>query len=514
MKKALNYVVGLVIVAAGIGYFLFQPSSNLPSYIKYIPQEATKVVSFDSKNVFKKVALESIFDLSFYQLIKDILKKEGISNKDEGPEELGFSLFSSYYFYTVEKTDTTQNFHGSIIPLDNAKKFSDFMVEKYSRRLIELENFRFVQTTENSIVAWNDEIMMLVGGHKDPARVLIKLADLNNSNNLIGQNESFQDFHQEDFEVGTWFNVEVLYRQNSTKAAILGQLGVTPEKLRGSYLTSYLYFIDGAVDMELNFHFNEDMGKTLPGLFVSNNNQDLMKHMILDQIPLIGRFSLDMGIGNKIIASNQGDYGLIGNMIISQGVPKMLSGDFSVSLNHVSMKEVKKYSFLTETYDTILEPNYEFLAGVTLKEKQQFMELINNNMFVNFKDGYYDVGGGEIYMFIKEDKLYFTTSARVKDEFLGSSINEIDAAMKAEKMQMRVNVEDMINKFSSGAIDYLGIQHTDIINEHLKTIDLQVNGLKDDTYKAKVKLNMKDQSQNSLYIILGMYNETIEVPRF
>ena len=75
-EKALKYT-GLSIFILALGIWLLPKflGPRLPYHIRHIPINATKVFTINTSNVLKKVALESIFDMSFYDLIIDILTK-------------------------------------------------------------------------------------------------------------------------------------------------------------------------------------------------------------------------------------------------------------------------------------------------------------------------------------------------------------------------------------------------------------------------------------------------------
>ena len=74
--------------------------------------------------------------MSFYDLIIDILTKEGISVNGEGPEELGFSLFKEYYFYNVDEVGRADGYYGAIIPLENVNRFSNYMINRFKDCLL------------------------------------------------------------------------------------------------------------------------------------------------------------------------------------------------------------------------------------------------------------------------------------------------------------------------------------------------------------------------------------------
>ena len=518
MKKALKYT-GLSIFILALGIWLLPKflGPGLPYHIRHIPINATKVFTINTSNVLKKVALESIFDMSFYDLIIDILTKEGISINGEGPQELGFSMLKEYYFYNVDDVGRDDGYYGAVIPLDDVVRFSNYMTGRFKEAVETDGEFKWVNTNKTTCIAWNetDEVLLLVGGHKYAKRLIKELFDLTTDESLAGKSPSFNQFQSSGFEMGAWLNFEVLYAQNKSKINALEQIGFESKLLENAFITSGFYFVDGTVNMEIDLHLNDSFLETLPGLFVENDNQALFENMMMQDLPLFGRFSLNTQKAISLLEKHRNKFGIMGGMIIGQGVPKMLGGDIAITLNYVGMKKQKKYNWQTQITSYVDVPDYGYLGCVSIKDIEGVTTLLNSPLIMK-TDDYYTIGGfaNKMFVFLKQDKLYLTQSEKIRDEFLmkgnkGSSLNFSD-----EKFAIHIDIQQMLSKFSQEALKYFNIDQAVMISKEAESIDLQLNGMDDQIYNCAIQLHLLNKSENSLYTILEMYNASIKVPRF
>lgn len=516
MKKSLKYIgLSALIIGLSIWIVPILLGPGLPNHIRHIPYNTTKVFTVNTSNIIKKVALESIFDMSFYDLIIDILTKEGISVNGEGPEELGFSLFKEYYFYNVDEVGRADGYYGAIIPLENVNRFSEYMINRFKDAVETDGVFKLVNTNKTTCIAWNGEVLLLIGGHKYAKRLIKELFDLTVDESLAGQNPSFETFQTSGFEMGAWIDLEILYEQNKSKMAILESIGIESKMFNNAFVSSAFNFDDGNLDMDINLYLNQAFNQALPDLFKSGDNQRLFKNMMMEDLPLFGRLSLNTQKANKLILEHRSKFGIMGGMIIGQGVPQMLGGDMAVTLNYVGMKKQKEYNWVNQltTYKDV--PDYGYLAAISIKDKKGVETLLNSPLIMK-ENGYYTIGGfsRKLFVFLEEDMLYMTQSAQVRDVFQTSDNKGLKNRLNDEKFAIHVDIQQMLEKFEPEALQYFNIDQAVMISKEAETIDIQVNGMKNEAFNCEIELNLKNKKENSLYTILELYNESIKVPRF
>jgi uncharacterized protein VirK/YbjX len=155
------------------------------------------------------------------------------------------------------------------------------------------------------------------------------------------------------------------------------------------------------------------------------------------------------------------------------------------------------------------------LAAISIKDKKGVETLLNSPLIMK-ENGYYTIGGfsRKLFVFLEEDMLYMTQSAQVRDVFQTSDNKGLKNRLNDEKFAIHVDIQQMLEKFEPEALQYFNIDQAVMISKEAETIDIQVNGMKNEAFNCEIELNLKNKKENSLYTILELYNESIKVPRF
>lgn len=518
MSSRLKYILGsLLVLVLGITITFYAWTFGLPSHIRHIPKNATKVFTVDPISIFDKVALDVIFDLNFYDLIIEILTKEGISTENKGPRELGFDLFQQYYFFNVDEIGNDNGYYGAVIPLGDVEMFSEYMIGRFQDQ-VEIDGpFKIVETTPKTALAWNDEVVLVIGGHKYANHLIKELFDLTLLESLAGQNEAFKDFQTTGFEVGAWMDFQIFYEQNYSRAGMLTHMGVTTKAFEKSYLTAATQFYDGEVDLDINLHYNELLASIMPDILKGKDNSELLKYMMFDDPSIVGRISLNNEKFNQLLKDNSSKMGMVIGSIIRKGVPDLLNGNISIAISEIGLRDVRKWDYLAEIYWKETIPDYEYIAGAEVDSFETLQKHMNSPFILNHGDHYEVRGlgkdiGDTMYIFLHDEKMFFTQSPRIRNRFIevkdNPALQELD--FDTEKAEFNIGIKELLNDYTEEAVEFFKIEHKDILQNNIDDLDIVVNGDEDDAYNANVKVNLKNKSKNSLYTLMNMYSSTIK----
>lgn len=497
---------------------------EIPEQIKYIPAEATVVASVNMKNITLKVAWESITDFNIFSKIKNVLHQYGLSDEIDDPEKSGVSILDNYYFFFSQLESVDESYIGAVIPLSNATKFHNYIHEKQNEYKIQQKiGYEFINIENRIIIAWTGANAILVAYKEPNANIETKIETLVNQTpngvNLYNTNSSFEDFQVEQFDVGLWVNAEPIYIDYLKDKNFATQRLITNDYFHNSYITSKINFEDGLINWDYEYHLNDKSTEFYNQYSSADINTDIVNFIPTKDILGILAFTVDIEGIVKTIKENKELVNGYTGMIRSQGyeveeLVDIFKGDFMVSLGGFQIVEEDKYDWVTQTITTTMKAEPDVVFGASLKNKALLEDLVEKLGFLISNEGsHYSIFGGSAFMFIEGEYVYGTLTNSMKG-ILISNKQAVDPSFKPKidqsNLSIYVDLENCVASVPKMAVDsnvYATIQN---YKNDLSSLQLKVNGIKDDVFKGNLVIRFQDEHENSLYTLLNMTEDIDE----
>lgn len=151
-------------------FFGINTSVFCQNLLKYIPNDATFVVTFNPKALNAKIPFSKLKQYSFFKMsMEEMAKSMDSANKEEmlklldDPSNYGMDMMSSSYIFG--KVTSEGNAFSYIFKLSDAAKFNQFLKSKIPAdvEMVSMDGFNMVTPDHDMSFAWNNEIVLITG---------------------------------------------------------------------------------------------------------------------------------------------------------------------------------------------------------------------------------------------------------------------------------------------------------------------------------------------------------------
>jgi hypothetical protein len=479
----------------------------------HIPKDATGVVTFNVKSL----ALKS---MDFKEILSlDNLKKVFTNLDDSVSTAIRNSgidfLNKAYLFGKVE--DAGQPYGAAIIALTDAAKFEQFVKNANKSVAVTKEGaYSIASFDEKLMLGWNEtELIVLLGSNDKEA--LLKLANLKKEESLAANSDTFKELEKQDADIACWMSFEAFQK-------FVPQAGIPTANinLKETFMTATCNFEDGQVVVDTKYQGNEEMLKKFN--FIKDNVSSEVAGAMPGKsvIGMLG-FALDMDkmyayLEAEKLTESMGAGATQMTGLSAKDALAMFSGDLAVTVNGVSMKEVKRLNWNTGEEYVSSEPEFDYYAVLGIANKENASKVLNKFVEQGMLTKTGDVYSfqDKIFVIEKGNTLAITGSESLKQFAVDGSgeklSSDLSGLLTSNASSMYVNLTNIPDTFYAGENAKLG-EH--VKNTSIDDITATGSNVKDNTSTGKFVVRFKDKGENSLLTLTKIakkYSEMIPAP--
>lgn len=499
MKK-----LGLVFASAAL-IVLSSCSKKAPEFAHSIPDDAIAVVSIHPMRLHTKSQINS------FASIKERVKDEVWSQILDNPLSTG--LMMNEYAFVFVKMEEEAPLIGVVSGMKDQKKFEATLSkikEDISEEFQTNEVYTWIQPDDEGIIAWNNKQMILLASpDHDEFETSFFTETLDGMFSPVKEESitslvDFKDFLGKMQDLNLWLSSNDIV--DIVKKFAGNDIPEFPMTLYNNYAQVFVEFADGAMNINGETHFSEEVEKNIEEFLVMKPalNEDMLKLAPGGNLLVAIAGSMDLAKTQQLIEKfAPPELDTVSNKVEMatgmelQELLDAISGDFTLAINGVegeAMIPLEIYLGIGVNGKVLQQKLMESVQGLTAVEEE------GDFFIINFQ-------GNEIYSGILNDVLVITNAKGYKDAVengahptaltssrfadfttgsLGMFINlDLDAypALLQGMLSQRPEANQWVQRITD-PFDYLGVCAGN--------------------YKNKVLVKTSHPSENSLYTIMKM----------
>ncbi|RAI98721.1 uncharacterized protein DUF4836 [Chitinophaga skermanii] len=550
MKKKLSWVL----LTALSAILVLSSCSKTPEQSKYIPKEASFVISLNSKQIEQKLINAG---LSSDKVFENVAKaqKEATGTSDTSNPVMkgwkdamssGFDLKGSVYLFMSQSADKTSYF-ATIGKLKDATAFDAFIKKNLSGATFTKEGDITVGIYEDKgVVAWNNSTVIAL--MENPADKYAKAyagdfseddfadsaatAKANTpittslkaevtrlfglkADQAVGTHESFKDIAKDNSDITAWVNYGAMFDQQMKNApgevgmmvAMVG--GKAKQLVDGTFYTSAVNFEDGKIVAK----FNTYMGKELTDIIKKAKGggydpAQIEAYPSTDVFGYLG-YSFDLHVVGDILKFLGYDSLVDGQLaqagLTTADVLNAFTGDISLVGSDFSV-----------TKDTVYgstKPNAKWMFTMKVGDKAAFEKVMSSpmvaNLFTKEGDQYVPTQPvGEMGVSINTKAITVGSTKELVDSYTAGKgkIGMDNSILKLGKGKTAVAYVDIAKLLTNLPTAEMGISDslaTDMKNV-LKDVKMTADQVSGNKQASVVELTFKNEKENSLAQIINL----------
>ncbi len=495
-----------MIMALTAGLILSSCSKKSPEFVNSIPDDAIAVVSLHPMQLHKKGQVNTL------ENIKERVKDEIWGQIIENPLSSGLML--DEYMYVFVKMEEEAPIIGVVSGMNDVGKFESILAsikKEISSEFIEMEGYTYVQPDKEGAIAWNEkQMIVLASPDNDEFEASYWTGSFDKMFNPVKEESitslvDFKDFLGKMKDLNLWISSNEM--RGLIEKVKPGDLDIDlPVQLYNNYAQIYCEFANGAMYINGETHFSEEVEKNIEELLVMNPslNEEMLKLAPAGNLLLAMAGSMDFEkVQNLVKKFAPPKLGEVGNKVEqATGVPAeefldAFTGDFTIAVNGIegeAMIPVEVFIGFGVNNEAIQEKLMGTVESMLPVDQQGDFFVIN-------------IQGNEIYSGIIDDMWVITNAKGYKDAVDGG---KLDKSL----------VDSKFNDFADGSMGmYLNLDlstYPGMIQEALSqkpeqkkwleyiTESFEYLGMSASNYQNKITLETSKPGENSLYTILKL----------
>ena len=524
--------------------------SSKKANLTAIPKDAGFVMVFDGKALSSKSGVDDFTQTKAYKKLISELSEDEMSHLSEfeyifkDTKESGLGINDEFIFFT-KMTDGGPSVGLVFKVLDRSK------LDMLMKRLMDdddtdveivedADTYTMMLPDDEGIFAWNNNQFLILVHEElaaeallNEAKALLKQSD----GESINANKTYAAFYEKKKDISLWFDYDMI-SENLPPAQQMMIASQLPFNMSGTSMNAYISFEKGKVVAEyesvlndemkkfmeeykfINDDFDTDVLKMLPKMSYANFEISInlfdYYHMFID---MYKEKQVDTEMYTKQVEQEVG-------MTIDE-LLKSFSGEMAVSLHGIHMAEKTSMEYALND-----NGEFEMLEKTSLKPELLYSAVIkfNNDKIWNLIEekasemglkktgGYYSIPQANISItYINSTMLITNDSILIQKEIADGSIDpnmastDVTSHLQNFPSYMELNMD--IDEYPEDVIKFIkeeGKDYSEGIFNVLNTYKrLQV--VPTDIYSAKIILELKDDSKNSLDVILHNMDETTDL---
>jgi|GEM_PF-327178 len=545
-------LTGLVVVAVVL---LTACGKKAPAYTKYIPKDASNVVSVDVKSLLLKLNSDSLTLENMTSVFKEghgASDYAEMMNRYKDFKDAGLDLDSKVFLATSAFDFNKYNSSFSVqfvAGMKDSKKFEEFLKkQKETGEIRKGEGYSYTGTDEVAI-GWNEDAVMIVyssnakkyndyesdtaemsrpksadvaGG---PAEKLKKYFKLEKKESILSV-DGFNDLQGKTADVAIFNQVNL----DGISGMAFAFLPKVKELVEGAYGTTTINFEDGKIEVESTSTTGKKMADILKKYAGPEVDMSLLENYPSQNVDGVMAFSFKPELIPALIKETGFD-ALLGIGLSQTGLSlddfaKVFKGDFAVAVSDfaVEKKEIDMGKDAMGSYSReVPSAKMVFVAKigdkaifnklVALGEKQGFI-IRNGNMLIIANNGR-PAEGSPIVISTANDLLTIASDSATllayqnKSQKIGLS-DEAKGKIKGSAIAAFVDVEKILNGISSNVFDSTDVTLANVMAKSkatFKNFSFSTSNFSGSSVKGKGEIVFGDAKKNSLAQIVryGMY---------
>ncbi len=299
--------------------------------IDYVPDGATVVFRMNPKSLDKKVDLETLMKMDFFDtFLQQMTMASNPEDSDKlyealrNPSKYGMDLMHESYF--VMDMSKEGSFFSYIFKLDQEKKFTYFLKNTLTEGETAVEKKGdFLEANLSSLgnIVWNKDVVIMTSGDVEYEFEEYTEEEFEAQEKL--QKEGVQNFAAQliskakpsiknnvkyaksngKSDMDLWMDYGYIQRMglNDTPMPIPGLEGLNSmmdSMYTDSYMTMAMNFNSGAIDMNVNSFMSDEMANMTKGMYESTFNPKLLRY--INGTDLMGMISFNYNVENTVKA--------------------------------------------------------------------------------------------------------------------------------------------------------------------------------------------------------------------
>lgn len=392
--------------------------SSTDSNTKYISKDAIGVLSINTTQLAKKIAINAISGSPIFQ---DMIKKAGSDTAAFDIEKTGIDPLNVFYIYGLaDQRLSAKSKFMMIIPLKNADNFKAFVKEKFPEAVFSQKGkLNFVKFNANICMGWDEKTAIVSAAtptydewNETPSApvdvITIMTEDIEKTFSLdkeqsLASNPKFATLVKENHDISFWLNYEGFINGMPQEQVGMAGMMIANQKqlLKDIYVAGGVDFEKGKIVSDATYYFNPTVKGIADAMEPKSINNDLLKRVPGEQMNLMMSYHFNpKGIIKvletmnvlPLVANGLKEYGLT-----IDDVTKAFSGDFLLAVTDFSVAtESKTYTMNGESINqTSPVPSFKASLSFKINDKSSFDKLMNlvvsNEMMTSSAPGVYNL---------------------------------------------------------------------------------------------------------------------------
>jgi hypothetical protein len=521
--------------------------STEKSNLTAIPKDAGFVMVVDGKAINEKGNIQSISESKAYAKIMAELSEEEKKDFEQfeyifkDTKESGIAINDEFIMF-VKMNEGSPIVGLNFLVLDKAKVDALFqkVVEKEEDLKIITEDGISFFAQEEAVIAWNEgQLLVLVeDGFASEAVVNDAKALLKQTaDQSISSNENYSDFYAKKKDVSLWLNYD-LFLNNMPPAQQMMITSQLPFSMKGTYMYAYTNFEKGKVVVEYETKMNDEMKKYMEDYQIINDDFDTD---VLALLPETSYANAEMSVNLfnyyhmflEMFKEKQMDTEMYTKQAEKElGVTidellKSFSGEIAITMHSVKMEE-KTYN----TYEIDDNGRYQMVEKTSMQPNIKYAAVIKYNndivwdiiedkasqMGLEKVDGYYSIPQADISVAYINSTMLITNdndvvAKAIEDGKVDPNMKSSDVADYLSNFPTYMELNLDIDEYPQDVKDYLKEQSGEQSVGLFKFLSTykRIQIIPINTTSAKLVLELKDDSKNSLEVILNNIDETSDL---
>ncbi|RLD68197.1 MAG: hypothetical protein DRI84_00285 [Bacteroidetes bacterium] len=523
--------------------------SSKKSSLTAIPKDAGFVMVVDGAALTAKSGVQDFTQTKAYKKLISEMTEEELSNLSEfdyilkDSKESGLGINEEFIVFT--KISEGEPIVGLNLLIVDKAKLDALMKSIMEREDVDVEIVEdadistMLLADNEGVFAWNNT-QFLVLAHEDlAAEALVNEAKAllkQGAKESISSNSVYADFYAKKKDVSIWFDYDMIFK-NMPPAQQMMLTSQLPFNMSGSSFNAYINFEKGKVVAEYESVLNDEMKDFIKDYKFINDDFDVD---VLKLMPETSFANMEMSINfydyyhmfMDMYKEKQVDTEMYTKQVeqeLGMSIDDILnsfSGEIAFSLHGVQFAEkiVPEFKIVDGeykmTYDTINAPELMYSAVIKYNDDKVWGIIEENAAKAGMEktDNYYHIAAANLSIAYYNNVMVITNDKGIIDKLnadgsLDPNMSSSEAAKHLSNFATYAEVNMDIDSYPQEVVDYLKSEAGESSDAILKLLStykrLQV--VPEDMYHAKIILEMKDDSKNSLEIIINNFDDSVDL---
>jgi|GEM_PF-2154370 len=532
MKKGRIFFISLIlaIIFSSPGLLFCQDSMDSVPCLKYVHPDSAVLLFFDWDTLIKKglswEAVKNLANSSSPAFEAESSREDLIKKLLDNPSETGIDPLKRGIIFITLTNRNDSRLSGAVVSLNDSMKFNDFIASSLgpsnSGSIKKTNNFNFVEIN-SGIIGWDDNAVMLLTSEIDGIDLQKEMSALfenENKSNSFYLRPGLKMMLEQPFDLSSWFSLNTFisnrqsYLEDTDTNSMINLMTNLEITMRLEFLNGCVVINIDAVGLNTNGYIGADLfrKKMGPYLFNSLPGKDLIGFLSMAvDMKKLNSAGVIPSKYKKDINNVSPSLGTLDEALSSIGIGMRditgsLGGDFLLFATDIGGRKSDIELGLAAAVRDKVKLN--ILMSKLIKSNIIVKDQKSKNVFLinSGKDKKGSVLSGNIYIILKENRIYIVTSA-LKDYLLSKRISR--PAVSPELLKLTydnqvtgyIDIELLVKKLAESGKGETAFTAA-LIGNFFKDIRLIMNQINPASANLRLEINLTDNSENSLKVIL------------